>query len=308
MKKKLAVLLVFGCLFVMYVVSTISNKKETITVSGGVTSESQILGNIVVELLLHYTDKDIVFLNNLGSANMMQAAMERGDLDIASPRYTGTDLVGTLNLPVEKDPEQALKIVQKEFLKRYNFDWFPSYGFSNQFTFMVTKATAAKYHLTKVSDLKKYAGELRLGTDQTWYQREGDGYQAFTKEYGMTFKRVYPMQVGLLYDALATADLDVILGYSTDGRVGSYDLVMLADDRNFFPPYTSSLVVSEKALKDNPELKGILSKLVGTIDTEMMQKMNNQSDSQFLEPSEIAKQFLTAHNYFEEETNDSSDN
>lgn len=301
MKKKITVLLAFVCLFVLFIASNLSNKDETITVSGGVTSESQILGNIVVELLQHYTDKEIVFLNNLGSANLMQAAMERGDLDIASPRYTGTDLVGTLNLPVEKNPDKALKIVQKEFQERYQFEWFPSYGFSNQFTFMVTKETAEKYHLSKVSDLKNYAATLNLGTDQTWYKREGDGYQAFTEEYGMTFKRVFPMQVGLLYDALVADELNVILGYSTDGRVGSYDLMMLEDDLTFFPPYTCSLVVTDKVLKENPELKNILAKLENTIDTKTMQKMNDASDSRLLEPALIARQFLESHHYFEEE-------
>ncbi|MBL1224148.1 osmoprotectant ABC transporter substrate-binding protein [Enterococcus sp. BWR-S5] len=303
MKKKIIVLISFVCLFVFFVLSNLSNRDETITVSGGVTSESQILGNLVVELLKHYTDKEIIFLNNLGSANMMQAAMERGDLDIASPRYTGTDLIGTLHLPIETDPDKALEIVQREFQERYRFEWFSSYGFSNQFTFMVTQKTAEKYNLQKVSDLQQYADQLSLGTDQTWYKREGDGYQAFTEEYEMRFKRVYPMQIGLLYDALAAAELNVILGYSTDGRVGSYDLVMLEDDRQFFPPYTCSLVVTEKVLQDNPELKEILEKLAGTIDTEMMQKMNDESDSQLVEPVVIARQFLEANNYFEEESN-----
>ncbi|WP_314063451.1 osmoprotectant ABC transporter substrate-binding protein [uncultured Vagococcus sp.] len=300
--KKWLVMIGFIGLFGFFVATNLADKDDTITVSGGVTSESQILGNIVVELLTHYTDKQVVFLNNLGSANMMQAAMERGDLDIASPRYTGTDLVGTLNLPIEKDPDKALQLVQKEFQDRYQFKWFPSYGFSNQFTFMVTKETADKYGLTKVSDLQKYADHLNLGTDQTWYKREGDGYQSFTEAYQMTFKRVYPMQVGLLYDALAINELDVILGYSTDGRVDSYDLVMLEDDQIFFPPYTCSLVATEKVLQENPELAGILSKLENTINTEMMQKMNGESDSQLIEPALIAKQFLEAHHYFEEES------
>ncbi|MBV7391279.1 MULTISPECIES: osmoprotectant ABC transporter substrate-binding protein [Enterococcus] len=302
MRKKIIVLTIFFCTFLVFVGSTFSKKNDTITVSGGVTSESQILGNIVVQLLEHYTDKKIVFFNNLGSANMMQAAMERGDLDIASPRYTGTDLVGTLKLAPEKEPDKALKIVQEEFQKRYNFDWFPSYGFSNQFTFMVTKETAEKYHLKNVSDLKQYAAELTLGTDQTWYKREGDGYQAFTEEYGMKFQRVFPMQVGLLYDALVANELNVILGYSTDGRVGSYELVMLEDDRQFFPPYTCSLVASDKILKENPGLKEILKKLDGTIDTEMMQKMNDASDTELLEPALIARQFLEKNNYFEEDS------
>ncbi|MEO1772316.1 osmoprotectant ABC transporter substrate-binding protein [Candidatus Enterococcus ferrettii] len=301
MKKKFSVFLLFICLFGLFVFSNLSNRKDKITVCGGVTSESQILGNIVVEFLTHYTDKEVVYLNNLASANLMQAAMERGDLDIASTRYTGTDLVGTLNLPIEKDPDKALTIVQEEFQKRYNFDWFPSYGFSNQFTFMVTKETAEKYQLSKVSDLQKYADQFSLGTDQTWYKREGDGYKAYTEEYDTRFKRVYPMQVGLLYDALAAKELDVILGYSTDGRVGSYGLVMLEDDRQFFPPYTCSLVVSDEALKENPELKEILERLENTIDTKAMQRMNDESDSQLLEPALVARQFLEANNYFEED-------
>lgn len=301
MKKKLVVLVSFSALFILFVLSNLSSRVETITVSGGVTSESQILGNIVVELLKHHTDKKIVYLNNLGSANMMQAAMERGDLDIASPRYTGTDLVGTLHLPIEKEPDKALEIVQKAFQERYQFVWFPSYGFSNQFTFMVTQETAEKYGLKKVSDLQRHAEQLSLGTDQTWYKREGDGYQAFTEQYEMTFKRVYPMQVGLLYDALSVGELDVILGYSTDGRVGSYDLVMLEDDHQFFPPYTCSLVTTEKVLQENPGLQEILAKLENTITTETMQKMNNESDSELLEPALIARQFLESHNYFEEE-------
>ncbi|MBO1308626.1 osmoprotectant ABC transporter substrate-binding protein [Enterococcus sp. 669A] len=302
MKKKIVVLLTFVCLFVVFVVSNFSDKDDTITVSGGVTSESQILGNIVVELLNHYTDNEIVYFNNLGSANLMQAAMERGDLDIAPTRYTGTDLVGTLHLPIEKDPDKALEIVQDAFRERYDFEWFPSYGFSNQFTFMVTQETAEKYQLKKVSDLQQHASQLSLGTDQTWYKREGDGYQAFTEEYSTNFQRVYPMQIGLLYDALAANELDVILGYSTDGRVGSYDLVMLEDDRKFFPPYTCSLVVSEQTLAKNPELEEILAKLEDTIDTELMQQMNDASDSQLLEPALIARQFLESNNYFEEES------
>ncbi|MEG0627909.1 MAG: osmoprotectant ABC transporter substrate-binding protein [Enterococcus viikkiensis] len=300
MKKRNILLAAMLLLFGSFIAKNLSAKDDTITVAGGVTSESQILGNIVVELLQHSTDKNIVYLNNLGSANLMHEAMLRGDLNIAPTRYTGTDLIGTLGLPLETDPDQALKIVQYEFDKRFGFDWFPSYGFSNQFTFMVTQETAKKYHLKKVSDLQKCADKMRLGSDQTWYKREGDGYKGYTEAYDTKFQRVYPMQVGLLYDALVADELDVILGYSTDGRVGSYDLVMLEDDRHFFPPYTASIVVSGETLKQYPEIKPILLKLHDTIDTETMQRLNYESDNELLEPQIIARKFLEQHHYFEE--------
>ncbi|MGO3792147.1 MAG: osmoprotectant ABC transporter substrate-binding protein [Enterococcus gilvus] len=300
MKKRNILLAAMLLLFGSFIAKNFSAKNDTITVAGGVTSESQILGNIVVELLQHSTDKNIVYLNNLGSANLMHEAMLRGDLNIAPTRYTGTDLIGTLGLPLETDPDQALKIVQHEFDQRFGFDWFPSYGFSNQFTFMVTQETAKKYQLKKVSDLQKCADKMRLGSDQTWYKREGDGYKGYTEAYDTKFQRVYPMQVGLLYDALVSDELDVILGYSTDGRVGSYDLVMLEDDRHFFPPYTASVVVSGETLKQYPEIKPILLKLQDTIDTETMQRLNYESDNELLEPQIIARKFLEQHHYFEE--------
>lgn len=159
MKKRIVLLAAILLLFGSFIVSNYSAKDDTLTVAGGVTSESQILGNIVVELLQHSTDHNVVYLNNLGSANLMHEAMLRGDLDIAPTRYTGTDLIGTLGLPTEKEPDKALEIVQREFDRRFGFDWFPSYGFSNQFTFMVTQETAKKYGLKKVSDLKKCASK-----------------------------------------------------------------------------------------------------------------------------------------------------
>lgn len=67
---------------------------------------------------------------------------------------------------------------------------------------MVTKEVAEKYHLEKVSDLKKYKDELRLGMDTQWMNRAGDGYPAFQKEYGFKFASARPMQIGLVYDAL----------------------------------------------------------------------------------------------------------
>ncbi|GCF94873.1 osmoprotectant ABC transporter substrate-binding protein [Enterococcus florum] len=275
--------------------------EETITVSGGVTSESQIIGNMIVELLKAETDHDVKFLNNLVSAQVNQVAMERKELSIASVRYTGTDLVTTLGLPIIKEPEKALSTVQKEFQERYQQTWFPSYGFANQFTFMVTRETAEKYQLEKVSDLQTYAGDFTLGTDQGWYERENDGYQAFSKMYGMDFKRVFPMQIGLLYDAVYAGEFDVILGYSTDGRISAYDLVMLEDDRVFFPPYTCSMVVDNDVLKRYPDIQAILSRLNGKIDTETMQRMNYQSDGERIEPKIVAQQFLEKHNYFRED-------
>ncbi|WP_369676883.1 glycine betaine ABC transporter substrate-binding protein, partial [Enterococcus faecium] len=93
---------------------------------------------------------------------------------------------------------------------------------------------AEKYNLKTVSYLGKVADKLVAGVDTAWITREGDGYEGFKKEYNFQFKSILPMQIGLVYDAVNAGKMDVILGYSTDGRIGSYDLVMLKDDKRFF--------------------------------------------------------------------------
>lgn len=109
------------------------------------------------------------------------------------------------------------------------------------------------------------------------------------------------MQIGLVYDAVEAGKMDIVLGYSTDGRIASYDLVMLEDDRNFFPPYDAAAIASDEVLKKNPKIRTALKRLEGTINTKEMQKLNYRADNDLVEPSVIAEDFLKQHNYFEKE-------
>lgn len=277
------------------------NNSNTITIAGGSTSEIQILAGIVKGMVEHYSGKKVTIINNLATTTVIHQSMINGDTSISASRYTGTDLTGTLQLPAEKDPKKAFKIVAAEFQKRYHQKWFPSYGFANTYAFMVSQETATKYNLKKISDLHKVAGKLTAGADTSWIDREGDGYKGFVETYGFDFQRIYPMQVGLVYDAVAAGKMDVVLGYSTDGRIGSYDLVILEDDLHFFPPYDSSIVATNQILQENPDLVRILSKLSGQIDTETMQKLNFQADNDLMEPATVAENFLREHHYFNSE-------
>ena len=274
---------------------------DTISITGGITSESQILASMVAEMVEHYTDKKTTIINNLGTTNINHQAMLNGDADISSTRYTGTDVTTTLLMDPITDPKKALDTVKTEFQKRFDQQWLPSYGFDNTYVFLVRKDTAEKYHLKKVSDLADVADQLVVGSDRAWMAREGDGYAGFTQAYGFEFDSILPMQIGLVYDAVKAGRMDVVLGYSTDGRIASYDLVMLEDDLHFFPPYDASPVVNQRLLDKMPEIKAILEKLAGKIDTETMQKLNYTADNDLVEPSIVAERFLEEHNYFEEE-------
>lgn len=273
--------------------------EETVSITGGITSEAQILASLVAGMVEHYTDKNTAIINNLATTTINHQAMMNGDASISAARYTGTDLTTTLNLPPEKNPKKAFTIVKQEFKKRYDQTWFPSYGFENTYVFLVRKDTAEKYHLKKVSDLKNVADQLIAGVDTSWITRKGDGYDGFQTTYGFSFDSILPMQIGLVYDAVEAGKMDIVLGYSTDGRIASYDLVMLEDDLNFFPPYDAAPVVDNQVLKNTPRLEEALNKLGNTISTEKMQQLNYEADNNLLEPSVVAERFLQENHYFE---------
>lgn len=295
--------LFIGLCTVLLILSGCSSTKggETIKVATVTTTESAIMGNMIKLMIEHYTNDSVEMINNLGSSVVVHQAMVNGDANISATRYTGTDLTGALGEEPIKDPIEAMNIVQKEFDEQYDQKFYDSYGFANTYAFMVNKETAEKYNLKKISDLRKIAGEMEAGVDTSWMNRPGDGYKGFVKEYGFDFKKVYPMQIGLVYDAVEAGKMDVVLGYTTDGRIASYDLVVLEDDLQFFPPYDCSPLASKELIENNPEVDKVLEKLIDKVSTEEMQKLNYEADNNLLEPAIVAKQFLEKHNYFDEE-------
>ncbi|MCY9057244.1 osmoprotectant ABC transporter substrate-binding lipoprotein OpuCC [Bacillus inaquosorum] len=272
---------------------------DTIKIGAQSMTESEILANMMAQLIEHDTDLNTALVKNLGSNYVQHQAMLGGDIDISATRYSGTDLTSTLGKEAEKDPKKALKIVQNEFEKRFAYKWFDSYGFDNTYAFTVTKKFAEKEHINTVSDLKKNASQYKLGVDNAWLKRKGDGYKGFVSTYGFEFGTTYPMQIGLVYDAVKNGKMDAVLAYSTDGRIKAYDLKILKDDKRFFPPYDCSPVIPEKVLKEHPELEDVINKLIGQIDTETMQELNYEVDGKLKEPSVVAKEFLEKHHYFD---------
>ncbi|ANQ65092.1 osmoprotectant ABC transporter substrate-binding protein [Staphylococcus equorum] len=279
------------------------SSEDEVKITALATSESQIMSHMLRLIIEHDTDGKIKpsLINNLGSSTIQHNALMNGDANMSGTRYTGTDLTGALNEDPIKEPDKAMTAIQDGFQNKFDQTFFDSYGFDNTYSFMVTKETAEKYNLETVSDLKKYSKNLDLGADSSWLKREGDGYPGFTNEYDFEFNKVRPMQIGLVYDALNSKNLDVAVGYSTDGRIAAYDLKVLEDDRRFFPPYDSSAVATNSLLEKQPKLKPIINKLKGKISTEEMQKLNYQADGEGQEPAVVAENFLKAHNYFEDD-------
>lgn len=133
---------------------------------------------------------------------------------------------------------------------------------------------------------------MRLGVDTTWMERENDGYPAFRKAYGISFGKTYPMEVALVYNAVASKKMDIVLAYSTDARLKEYELVTLEDDKHFFPPYDASPVIRKDVLEKHPELDEIIGLLIGKIDARTMVDLNYEVDVNKRNEKKVAEEYL----------------
>jgi glycine betaine/choline ABC-type transport system substrate-binding protein len=150
---------------------------------------------------------------------------------------------------------------------------------------------AKKLGLKTISDIGRFAPKWRAGFGQDFVSRP-DGYEGFTRAYGLKFAQVREMDLSLTYRALATRQVDIIAGNSTDGLISQLGLVQLEDDRHYFPPYDAVPVVREETLRREPELRGALAALAGAISVDEMRRMNFAVDGEKRAARDVAEEFL----------------
>lgn len=138
-------------------------------------------------------------------------------------------------------------------------------------------------------------GAFKAGVPPEFLERP-DGYRGLEDYYGFDIPTV-EMNASLMYEALANKRVDVIVGYSTDGRIKAFDLRVLKDDRRYFPPYDCAPLVSNAALQQYPELRGVLNKLEGIISTEQMIALNNRVDYGREDEAKVAREFLNEQGF-----------
>jgi osmoprotectant transport system permease protein len=104
------------------------------------------------------------------------------------------------------------------------------------------------------------------------------------------------MDLGLIYKALANKQVDMVAGNSTDGLIPVLKLVVLEDDKKYFPPYEAVPIFNQKTLEKYPQLRQAIAQLTGVISAQEMQKMNYQVDNQSLPVEKVVTKFLESKN------------
>jgi len=208
----------------------------------------------------------------MGATEVAFSALRTNAIDVY-PEYTGTGLLAILHADPSGDPSAVFAKVSSEFVRRFNVRWLPPLGFENTYAIAVRRSTAEQYKLKTLSDLAAASTRLTAGLTPDFIGRK-DGLPGLQSAYALQFKQVRPLAQAVKYQALASGAVDVIDGYSTDGLIARYDLVVLEDDRRFFPPYQAAAIVSPRMQTDMPGAIAALTELSGRIDVNSMRKLN----------------------------------
>ncbi len=265
---------------------------ETIKVGSKNFTESYILAEMYAKLL-ETNGFRVERKLRLGATPIAHQALLNNEIDLY-PEYTSTGLLTVLNLPQMSDRQQIFDTVKREYEKQFQLTWLEPAPFNNTQALAMTKQRAQELGIKTYTDLSQKAGNLAIGGPPEFLERP-DGLPGLQEAYGgFRFRETRQLDPGLRYQALLNGQIDVVVAFGTDGQIGGYDLAVLQDNRNFYPPYQAAPVIRRDTLQAFPQIADILNKLAPTLDDTTMAKLNwmvEGPDKQ--EPAAVAQQFLT---------------
>jgi osmoprotectant transport system substrate-binding protein len=279
-----ALLLMAGC-----------RSTRDLTVGSKNFTEQLLLGELLAQLLEAFGLKPIDRRFYLAGTYICHQALLAGRIDMYV-EYTGTALTAVLKEKALSDPAQVLEVVKREYARRFNLQVTPPLGFDNSFAIVMRGEDARRLGVATLSQLAAVAPQLRLGVGYEFMERP-DGYKGLVSTYGLKFAEApRVMDLGLLYRALESKQVDVAVGSNTDGLISALKLVVLKDDRHYFPPYEAVPIVRSDTLQRHPEVREALLRLAGKISAEEMRRMNYAVDGEKKDAAVVVREFLRGRN------------
>jgi osmoprotectant transport system permease protein len=268
-----------------------SSQKPDVRIGTKNFTEGRILTEIIKQMLEANTDLTITVNSNLGSHFAYRSLLD-DEIDLYA-EYTGVLLTAkdALDMPVPKNKLAITKLVREEMRKRHNLVLLETFGMDNTYVFCLPRPLAERFNLRTISDLRRVP-QLRVVVDLEFKDRP-DGWIGLVKTYNLHFRRE-PQQVSpdLRYRALQSREADIVLGFYTDWQIDDLDLVVLEDDKNYFPDYHGAPLVRGDVLERHPEIATVLNRLKNQIDDRTMRRLNAQVARDGRSEAKVAREFL----------------
>lgn len=258
-------------------------------------TEQYVLGNLMSLLL---QENGFKVEEKFGTAAAItRAGLTSGQIDLM-PDYTGTAGAVYFKYPEKiNDPVKLYEMVKKDDLEKNNMVWLGRTTFNNTYALAIKKDMIDTMGTT-ISSLSEYVNKnpqkVLFAVNHNFYEREKDGIFGMAEYYDMNIlrKNVKAMDTGLTYDAIDRDQVDVAMVFGTDAKLRKFDLLVLEDNRNFFPIYNVSIVISKDVLDKYPEIEKILLPITQLIDTDTMINLNYEVDGKGKPARMVAEEFL----------------
>jgi osmoprotectant transport system substrate-binding protein len=287
--RHLAALLIL--IFITSVCGCEPRPRDTIVIGSKNFPEQALLGEILAQHIEARGHLHVERRFYLAGTFICQQAMLAGRID-AYVEYTGTALTAILHDPIESDPSAVFARVQSQYKQKFDFDVLPSLGFNNTFALVIRGEDARRLHLKTISDAVPQAPQWRAGFGYEFMERP-DGYPGLVRTYGLRFAGPPKiLDLGLLYRALLDKEVDLVAGNSTDGLIAARDMLILEDDKHYFPPYEAVPIVRADTLARYPEVRAAIEDLADKISDTEMRKMNYAVAGENRDIEDVAREFL----------------
>ena len=206
--------------------------------------------------------------SGLGSSVIFEA-LRSGDIDLYVD-YSGTLWANQFHRTDIKPREELLKELTATLAKQ-DITLLGELGFENAYALVMPRKRAEALGIRSIADLAAQAPAMSIAGDYEFFSRPE--WADLQKAYGLAFRAQRQMQPDFMYAAVASGEVDVIAGYTSDGLIAKYDLVALEDPRHAIPPYDAILLLAPKRAGDE-RLKAALKPLIGKIDIADMREAN----------------------------------
>ncbi|MER5292090.1 glycine betaine ABC transporter substrate-binding protein [Streptomyces pharetrae] len=274
-----------------------------LTVTSKSFTEQLILGAIM-GIAFQAAGADVLDRTGIQGSIGSREAVRGGDAD-AVYEYTGTAWITYLgNKEPIPDPRQQWRAV-RDADRENGMTWLAPSALNNTYALAMNQANFRKYGTRTLSDVaalaKKDPGAVTLCVEGEFANR-ADGLPGMQKEYGMNVPagRITQMDTGIIYTQAAKGACTYGEVFTTDGRVKSMNLVVMEDDRKFFPNYNAAPVINTRTLKQWPAITDILDPITRKLDNDVAQTLNAKVDVDGEDPHQVALDWLVEEGFVKE--------
>lgn len=268
----------------------------SLTVGSKDFTEQVILG-YMIEFAMSAAGADVRDLTNIQGSNSTHQAMKNGQVDLAY-EYTGTDWINYLGheKPIPDATEQ-FEAVKKESLAKENIVWVDPAPMDNTYALAMNQQTAEETGAKTLSDyaalVKKDPAAAKTCIETEFKSRQ-DGFPGMAAAYGFNPDQAQTqiLQTGIIYAATAAGDCKFGEVFTTDGRIAGLNLVLIKDDKQFFPHYNAALNIRKPVAEKYPDIAKVMKPVSDALTSEEISRLNAEVDVDGKAPARVARQWM----------------